>query len=467
MATTFKTPGVYISESGSFPPSIVGVETAVPAFIGYTEIAEQQGKSLVGVPVRVSSMADFTAWYGGRFAPSYALVPTTDGLDGVVVDGTLYSLVRAGPRFILYDCLQLFFANGGGYCYIVSCGTYGGLADPPPVAAAPLLQGLDAIAGEIGPTMVVVPESFLLPDAASHGGLVAAMLEQCLKTQDRMAILDLWGTDRLSGGDDFEATVARFRDALASVPQEALRFAAAYFPFLCTSLVAPEAILPSQFEPPAGSAPITTATPGFPELVEAALRDQGLLPPSPAMAGIYAAVDSSRGVWNAPANVGIASVTAPSLDISDDQQGGLNAPPDGMAVNAIRTFPGQGTLVWGARTLDGNSNDWRYIQVQRTGIYIEQSVKMALTNFVFAPNTASTWATVTTMIGSFLDGVWTQGGLMGATAEQAYSVQVGLGTTMTTDDVVNGIMRVQVLLAMVHPAELIELSFEQKMQGGS
>ena len=96
--------------------------------------------------------------------------------------------------------------------------------------------------------------------------------------------------------------------------------------------------------------------------------------------------DSARGVWNAPANMALVSVDAPSLTISDDVLGDLNKPLDGKAINVIREFIGRGPVVWGARTLDGNSNDYRYVQVRRTLIYIEQSVKAAMNPFVFAPN---------------------------------------------------------------------------------
>jgi phage tail sheath protein FI len=174
-----------------------------------------------------------------------------------------------------------------------------------------------------------------------------------------------------------------------------------------------------------------------------------------------------RGVWNAPANVGLATVLGPTIPITNDMQNDLNMPIDGLAVNAIRDFVGRGTLVWGARTLDGNSNDWRYIQVRRALIYIEQSVELALNKFVFAPNVAQTWVTVSSMISSFLRGVWQAGGLMGASPTEAFSVQCGLGSTMTAQDVLEGRMIVQIKLTMVHPAEFIVLTFQQQMQGGA
>jgi hypothetical protein len=190
-----------------------------------------------------------------------------------------------------------------------------------------------------------------------------------------------------------------------------------------------------------------------------------VLPPSGAMAGVYARVDASSGVWNAPANVTLAGVVRPSLALDGKEQEDLNLPVDGKAVDALRAFPGRGTVVWGARTLDGNSPDYRYVQVRRTLIYIEQSIKAALEPFVFAPNTGQTWATVVAMVSGFLQGVWSRGGLMGATPAEAFTVQCGVGSTMTGTDVLNGYMIVQVTLSLIRPAEFIELTFKQVMQG--
>jgi hypothetical protein len=203
--------------------------------------------------------------------------------------------------------------------------------------------------------------------------------------------------------------------------------------------------------------------PGLGDMFHHAAESLNTLSPSGAMAGVFTTTDSTRGVWNAPANVGIAGLIAPTYEINSDQQEDLNVPTAGKAVNAIRTFPTRGSLVWGARTLDSNSNDWKYIQVRRTMIYVEQSVQTSLTSFVFAPNTAATWTTVVSMVESFLHGLWSAGGLMGATSGEAYSVRCGLGSTMTTDDILNGNMIVHVVLQMVRPAEFIELVFKQQM----
>jgi phage tail sheath protein FI len=137
---------------------------------------------------------------------------------------------------------------------------------------------------------------------------------------------------------------------------------------------------------------------------------------------------------------------------------------DRKAVNVIRYFSGRGAVVWGARTLDGNSVDWRYVQVRRTIVYVEQSIKTALNQCVFAANDAQTWRTVVLTISGFLQGLWSQGGLIGAKASDAFSVLCGVPETMTGTDILNGYMVVQVSLQIVHPAEFIELAFKQQMQ---
>jgi phage tail sheath protein FI len=192
-------------------------------------------------------------------------------------------------------------------------------------------------------------------------------------------------------------------------------------------------------------------------------RQLNVMPPSSAMAGIYTMVDNTRGVWKAPANVSLNGVISPTVSISHEQQEDLNVSAQGKSINAIRSFIGEGVLVWGARTLDGNSLDWRYINVRRTMIMLEESCRLAAKAMVFEPNTANTWVTIKSMVANFLTSVWKRGGLMGAVPEDAFSVHVGLGETMTPNDILEGILRVTVLVAMVRPAEFIEITFQQQM----
>lgn len=189
------------------------------------------------------------------------------------------------------------------------------------------------------------------------------------------------------------------------------------------------------------------------------------LPPSAAIAGVYASVDRDRGVWKAPANVSLNSVIGPVSKISDIEQDSLNIDPTaGKSINAIRTFTGKGTLVWGGRTLAGNDNEWRYISVRRLFITIEESTRKASAFAVFEPNDATTWLKVKAMIESYLYGLWQQGALAGSKPESAYFVSVGLGKTMTAQDILEGRLIVTIGVAAVRPAEFIILRFSHKMQ---
>jgi phage tail sheath protein FI len=190
-----------------------------------------------------------------------------------------------------------------------------------------------------------------------------------------------------------------------------------------------------------------------------------VLPPSSAVAGVYARVDGNRGVWYAPANVSLNYVVKPTVKITNEMQDRLNVDAtSGKSINAIRTFTGKGTLVWGARTLAGNDNEWRYVSVRRFFNMVEESVKKATEQFVFEPNDANTWVKVRAMIENFLILQWRAGALAGAKPEHAFYVRVALGQTMTAMDILNGIMNVEIGLAVVRPAEFIILKFSHKMQ---
>ncbi|MBY0478847.1 MAG: phage tail sheath subtilisin-like domain-containing protein [Chitinophagaceae bacterium] len=193
-------------------------------------------------------------------------------------------------------------------------------------------------------------------------------------------------------------------------------------------------------------------------------REWNKLPPSGAIAGVYARVDNARGVWKAPANESLNSVSGPSVMISADEQSNLNVDAvAGKSINAIRSFTGKGTLVWGARTLMGNDNEWRYVSVRRFFNMVEESCKKSTEPFVFEPNDANTWVKVQGMIENFLTVLWRQGALQGAKPEHAFYVAVGLGKTMTALDILEGRMIVEIGMAVVRPAEFIILQFSHKM----
>jgi phage tail sheath protein FI len=138
--------------------------------------------------------------------------------------------------------------------------------------------------------------------------------------------------------------------------------------------------------------------------------------------------------------------------------------PTGKSINVLRFFAGKGFLVWGARTLAGNDNEWRYVSVRRFFNMVEESTRKASEPFVFEPNDANTWVKVKAMIENFLVLQWRDGALAGAKTEDAFYVKVGLGTTMTAQDILEGRMIVEIGMAVVRPAEFIVLRFSHKMQ---
>ena len=144
----------------------------------------------------------------------------------------------------------------------------------------------------------------------------------------------------------------------------------------------------------------------------------------------------------------------------------LNVHSTGKSVNAIREFSGKGILIWGARTLAGNDNEWRYISVRRFYNMVEESVKKATAKFVFEPNDANTWMKVKSMIENYLVIQWRQGALQGAKPNEAFFVKVGLGETMSAQDILEGRMIVEIGMAVVRPAEFIILKFSHMMQQG-
>lgn len=498
MASTLMTPGVYIEEKNAFPSSITAVATAVPVFIGYTQKAERNGKSLVHKPTRVTSFAEFLENFGSSFKPKFTLAEPDpkvkqetfriNGKDSVVK-------INDKNTAYLYSSIRLFYANGGSICYILSVGTYGDKPDGFDIAADDFI-GSDSkpnvfsiLEKEPEPTLVVMPDAIALGEDC-YTSVYTQVLNHCAGMQSRFGIFDLV---KQLPADTTDTIVTAFREKIGI---NFLNYGAAYYPWLRTGVVQPdemsfenldasvdlETLLPEpaatiiikKFKESANPDSSTkknyhqslkTASPTYVHILEEIRNTLNELPPSGAMAGIYTTVDSSRGVWKAPANVSVSLVNAPSVNISNEEQQSLNVDIiAGKSINVIRPFPGVGTLVWGARTLDGNSLDWRYINVRRTLIMIEQSVKLATRTYVFEPNDASTWISLKTMISNFLENLWKQGALAGAAPGQAFDVQVGLGATMTPQDILDGVMLVTVKVALSRPAEFIVITFQQQMQ---
>jgi uncharacterized protein len=472
-----RTPGVYIDEVSSFPPSVAQVETAIPAFVGYTRNTALNGETLVSRPVRIKSLVEYESVFGARLE-TFAVAVGTNAQGENFVD-TLPAPPTA--RYRMYYALQLYFANGGGPCYVVSIG-----ADDAAFSLADHQAGLAAVAKEDEPTLLVFPDAPSL-GRANFYQLYQAALAQCDTLKDRFAIIDVFNGQldyTVPGGENvIDDATNGFRTLIGN---NALQYGAAYYPHLETTLgynydeeavvvtgTLDGAAVPANsrlrlFEPADAAAEQRSlyhrANRLYHQIKNAIAAMPIVLPPSSAIAGVYATVDAARGVWKAPANVSLSAVRRPTVVVDDAAQANLNVHTTGKSINAIRPFTGKGVLVWGARTLAGNDNEWRYVNVRRFFNMVEESTSEAAEQFVFEPNDANTWVKVRAMIENFLTLQWRAGALAGAKPDHAFYVRVGLGQTMTAQDILEGRMIVEIGMAVVRPAEFIVLRFSHKMQ---
>jgi hypothetical protein len=184
------------------------------------------------------------------------------------------------------------------------------------------------------------------------------------------------------------------------------------------------------------------------------------VPPSGSVAGVYARTDNTRGVHKAPANEIVSACVGLECNYTTGEQDILN--PKG--VNLIRSFPGQGIRVWGARTLSSNAL-WKYINVRRLFIFVEESIKLNTNWVVFEPNDEVLWLRVRRTIEIFLGDVWRSGALVGTTQDEAFFVDIGHGT-MSQGDIDNGRLICVIGIAPVKPAEFVIFRITQKTNGG-
>ena len=509
-------PGVYIKELNAFPNSVVEVATALPVFIGYTQTNSLNGQSFLNKAVEINSLNDYLAFFenGPTTNPTvypqagpqiqYTLAewtaPTaTNPTYDVSLNGKFYNLVVVpGSLFYMYNSIQLFFQNGGATCYVVSIGSYKSTPQK-----ADFLPIFDLLKAEQAPTLIVMPDALLL-NQADYYTVLDESLSHCSQVQSRMTLMDMYAGDTIQDQLNFLAQQALATDPISifrnNIGINNLNYGAAYYPWVNTNVVPSNNITYSNLQgglatfatyvdlvtptmPQLAVTQITkilaltnlsstamhnallTASPNYNSLMSAVSKKINCLPVASAIAGAITMVDSTQGVWKAPANVSLNSVQSAVLNIDDDLQSNMNVDAiSGKSVNAIRFFTGQGVLIWGARTLDGNSQDWRYLSVRRTLIMIEQSIKLACRAYVFANNDANTWLNLQSMIENFLTDIWKQGGLAGSKPAEAFSVSVGLGSTMTAQDILNGYLDIAVLVAVTHPAEFIEITFKQELQ---
>lgn len=194
------------------------------------------------------------------------------------------------------------------------------------------------------------------------------------------------------------------------------------------------------------------------QIYDALNKKPAYIPPSGAVCGIYARSDIERGVHKAPANEVVYNCIGLSSLYNKAEQDILN--PAG--VNLIRALPGQGIRVWGARTCSSNSL-WKYVNVRRLFIYLEESIKSQTNWAVFEPNDEMLWARVGRTIRGFLRDMWRSGALVGSTEDQAFYVNIGRDT-MSQNDILNGRLICEIGVAPSRPAEFVIFRITQFME---
>ncbi len=457
MSTALKTPGVYVEEVTTLPASVAQVETAIPAFIGFTATAPETFKA-----IPVTSIREYEALFGSPQHEAYTIAVNDTTNEGQTNRAIAVNPATNGSQhsqYLLYYSLQGFFQNGGGKCYIISVGNYSAA-----LSAQAFTDGLEALKKEDEPTLIVFPDAVgLTGDAAasSYYGIAQQALAQAAQLGDRFVVVDVFGGD-----------VTALRN---NIGINNLKYGAAYYPFLntTTSYAYDEAQVAIAHTIDGQDGTLPGTLPAL-QAVDSALYNnikqqldgfKVVLPPSALVVGAYAKTDRDRGVWKAPANISINGIINPTVRITNQEQDGLNIDTEGgKSINAIRTFAGKGTLIWGARTLAGNDNEWRYVSVRRFFNMVEESLKKSTSWAVFESNNAHTWIRVKSMVQNYLLSLWKQGALAGGTPDQAFFVKIGLGETMTSLDVLEGRMNVEIGLATVRPAEFIVLKFSHKLQ---
>lgn len=428
-------PNIYIQEQSRLLTSGISGADTVAAFIGYTE------KGPRSEPVRVRSLMEYEKSFGAAEVTRFDVTVNT-----LSVETASYAL-SSPPRlsYYLYHGVRMYFANGGGECLIVSVGSY-----EDTVSYNELLSGLNLL-----PTEKV--DLLLCADAAQLSGsqyyqFCVAMLAQCNAARDRFALMDLQQSDSVSG----------FRNGIGNGN---LDYGAVYTPYLVSTL-------PYRYDDASvnvtidGRDPVTLAgvtNDSHVHHITALLDKQTVtLPPSGAVAGVCAQLDYRRGTWKSPANIPLQAVLRPEIKYSDASQSPLNVDTaTGKSINVIRSFSNRGVLPWGARTLDGNNAAGRYVATRRLLIKIERDLKQLSAAFISEANISRTWAEVKTAVESYLDQLWRRGALSGEKAHEAYSVETGLGETMTAQDVLDGRLRISVSVAVFRPAEFITFTFTQ------
>jgi len=480
--STLQTPGVYIKEISTLPPSIAPVETSIPVFIGYTDKhLDPEGRDIKNVAHKISSVTEFEDCFGFGIPENLEVNLMQEiSSEGVVLANTISvpGNVVVVPGTFLHYAVQMYFENGGGPCFVMSIGQKPEILDVNAFTKAiDLLSSLDE------PTLMATPDICLFP-SDKYGEMVNYALRHCANNGNRMLILDV--LEAYKGKNDTISKIdTGFRKKITS-DTKYLKYCGTYFPYVEADYhvdFADSSVLIANhtFKMKSSTGVVRTkkgklegltlekanlkrddpAT--YRDIISVIQQTNVIIPPSGAVVGAIVKNDTNRGVWKAPANITLSKVAQPSITVSNSLQDQLNVDASGKSINAIREFAGRGIKIWGARTLAGNDNEWRYIPVVRFFMFAQESIKKGTMPFVFEPNDANTWIKVKNTVENFLITQWRAGALRGPKVEEAFFVKVGLGETMTRTDITNGRLILEVGMAFVRPAEFIIMRLVHKM----
>lgn len=343
--------------------------------------------------------------------------PLTSFRDFVAAYGGAATLQLSSVMVLNYMALAAwgFFENGGQQLYISRVAAADGSNNFVP-AAVDYRRALSTLNGVRQISIVAAPGSSVfggnggtVPSVAQAAGILAELIAHVSQAGlHRFAVLD---TPSGYSTSDVEALRAKINSS----------YAALYYPWVTIA------------NPLAGATGPISA------------------PPSGFVCGVYARTDMQQGVFKAPANQQVIGATGLERAIADTEGGALN----GLGIDCLRSFPGRGVLVWGARTVSSDQ-DWKYVNVRRYFAYLEHSINEGTQWVGFEPNGPRLWSAITIAIQNFLMTEWRKGGMQGGKASDAFFVKCDT-TTMTQDDIDNGRVICLVGVATIRPAEFVIL----------
>ncbi len=493
-------PGVYIEEVPSGVRPIIGVSTSITAFVGRAR------KGPVDDPVMIHSFADYDRVFGGLWNESRMSFAVRQyfqngGRDALIVRVTRGVAAEAAASTFTFPGpggdLRLEASSPGSWgdnlqvtldtVDVPAAGLFNlTVVDPPPKGTnqSETLRNLSL--DPASPTFVSdtleqrsrlvrvaegsavpasVPTDPAGPTAGTGGAdggdvraedVMPASGRKGVRALDTVDIFNLLCLPPLGPDEDVPATV--FNDAAAYLGETTRRAMVIVDPPSSVADVAAAKTFKSSLDADENAALFVPRLKA-PNPVKGNLVEE--FAPSGAVAGVFARTDASRGVWKAPAGTEatVLGTAGLSQTFTDAETGELNP----LGINVLRTFPLIGTVVWGSRTLrgaDALTDEWKYVPVRRTALFIEETLFRGLKWVVFEPNDEPLWSQIRLNVGAFMNGLFRQGAFQGTTPAQAYFVKCD-GDTTTQDDIDRGVVNIVVGFAPLKPAEFVVLRIQQ------